>query len=59
MFEFGATVGCGALKEIVSKEVALPNLFFFITGGKFKHHKYSENVNFEKTNNVISNLNPL
>ena len=33
MFEFGATVGCGALKEIVSKEVALPNLFFLLQAG--------------------------
>ena len=30
--------------------------FFVITGKKFKHHKYSENVNFEETNNVVSIL---
>ena len=28
--------------------------FFVITGGKFKHHKYLENLNFEGTSNVVS-----
>ena len=50
VFEFG-----GTLKEIASKEIALLNLFV-ITGVLFKNHKYSENVNFEETKNVISIL---
>ena len=55
MFEFGATVGYGISKEITSKEIALFNLFWSISG-KFKHHKKSENVNFEETNNAVSIL---
>ena len=26
---------------------------------KFKHHKYSKNVNFEETSNIVSNLGSL
>ena len=56
MLEFCASVGSGILKEITSKEIALFNLFALFHSGKFKHHKYSENVNFEETNNVVSIL---
>ena len=30
-----------------------------INSKKFKHHKYSKNVNFEETSNVVSNLGSL
>ena len=57
MFKPAASGGC-----LISKEIALLN-FFFIAGqsnhsGKFKHLKYSENVNFEGTSSVDSILIP-
>ena len=41
----------------VSQKRSVSSISFVIAGqsilrGKFKHHKYSENVNFEDTNNV-------
>ena len=56
MFEFGATARCVISKEIALKEITLFNLLFSIVSGKFKHHKYSENVNFEGTSKVVSIL---
>ena len=55
MFEFCASVGCGILKEIASKEITLFSLFYSISG-KFKHHKKLENVNFEEKINAVSIL---
>ena len=56
MFGFGATGRYVISKEIASKEITLFKLLFSIVSGKFKHHKYSENVNFEGTSNVVSIL---
>ena len=55
MFEFASTGGCGN-----SKPIALLTSFVIagqsIHSGKFKHHKYFENANFEGTNSVNSIL---
>ena len=56
MFEFGATGRSVISKEIASKEITLFNLFFSIVSGKFKHHKYLENINFEGTSYIVSIL---
>ena len=55
MFEFGALVG------VVSQKRLHFSTCFVIAGqiihsGKFKHLQDSENVNFEKTSNVVSIL---
>ena len=55
MFEFCASVGCGILKEIASKEISHFNSFCSMSG-KFKHHKKLENVKFEETINAVSVL---
>ena len=58
MFDFGASVGFG-----ISKEIDL-SICFVIAGqsihnGRFKHHMYFENVDFEETSNVDSILDLL
>jgi len=48
-------VGAVSQKRLLQKGL-LSSTFFVIASGKFKHHKYSENVNFEEANIAVSIL---
>ena len=49
-------VGALSQKRFPQKRSYFSTWFFSILSGKFKHHKYLENVNFEGKSNVVSIL---
>ena len=51
MFEFAASGGVLSQKRLHQKRSLFWNCLV-IAGGKFKHHKFLENVKFEETNNI-------
>ena len=51
MFEFAASGGALSQKRLHQKRSLFSNCLVLV-GGKFKHHKFFENVKFEETNNV-------
>ena len=53
MFEFAASGGAVSQKRLHQKRSLFSNCLV-VVGGKFKHHKFLENVKFEKTNNIDS-----
>ena len=55
MFEFAASGGALSQKRLHQKRSLFWNCLV-ITGGKFKHHKFLENVKFVETNNIDSIL---
>ena len=55
MFEFAASGGALSQKRLHQKRSLFWNCLV-IAGGKFKHHKFLENVKFEETNNIDSIL---
>ena len=55
MFEFAASSGALSQKRLHQKRSLFWNCLV-IAGGKFKHHKFLENVKFEETNNKDSIL---
>ena len=55
MFEFAASGGALSQKRLHQKRSLFSNCLV-VVGGKFKHHKFLENVKFEETNNTDSIL---
>ena len=51
-FNLALLVGALSQKRLLQKGLLLSTCFV-IAGGKFNHHKWSENVNFEETNNAV------
>ena len=55
MFEFAASGGALSQKRLHQKRSLFSNCLV-VVGGKFKHHKFLENVKFEETLNIVSIL---
>ena len=55
MFEFGTSGGAVSQKRLHQERSLFSNCLV-IAGGKFKHHKCLENINFEEKNDIVSIL---